>query len=52
MEMVGKKCELCLNGYYRNNITQVACKPCPVGTTTYGFGNKDGICKGKPELNT
>ena len=45
-EMVGVECKMCLNGYYRNQTDQVSCTPCPVGMTTYGKGNTDGICKG------
>lgn len=44
-ELVGQRCQLCENGYYRNNESQTACVPCPIGKTTYGLGNRDGRCK-------
>ena len=46
-EMVGVECKKCLDGYYRNSSDQTFCIPCPVGMTTYGKGNKNGVCKGK-----
>ena len=46
-ELVGVECKMCLNGYYRNKTEQISCIPCPFGMSTYGKGNKDGVCKGK-----
>jgi len=49
-ELLGEKCEPCIEGYYRNDMKQEECVACPYGETTYAVGSQDNKCLKKCSL--
>ena len=49
-ELFDNKCQPCLEGYYRSEVTQPECVACPYKTSTYKTGSKINKCYSKSPI--